>query len=54
MEKDTSIKTACLVMGLCGFVGLLIFGLEGLIRGIMFGFLATTVVFISQEATKDK
>ena len=53
-KKDNSMQTAYLVMGFCGIIGLLISGFGGLIKGVMFGFAITAIVFIAQEATKDK
>ncbi len=53
-KKDNSMKTAYLVMGFCGVVGLLLDGFSGFIKGVMFGFAITAIVLISQKAMGDE
>jgi len=52
-KKDTSMKTSYLVMGLCGFAGLVMGGPIGALVGAGVGYAITALVFIAQDGAKN-
>ena len=51
-SKDNSMRTAYILMAVCGLGGLVANGFAGLLVGVGVGFAITSLVYISKEGAK--